>query len=92
MIRLIRLIPLIRLILDGAAWHGAGALTVAGNISLRHLPPCSAELNPESNPELNPELNRVENVWADLRANRIAITVFDSYDSYDSIATACGLT
>jgi hypothetical protein len=44
------------------------------NISLLHLPPYAPELNP------------VENVWADLRANKLAITVFDSYDT---ILTAC---
>ena len=71
---------LILLILDGAAWHGSAALTVPGNISLLHLPRCS--------PELNRELNPVENVWACLRANRLAITAFDSYDSYDDIVTA----
>ena len=33
-----------------------------------------------------PELNPVENVWAYLRANKLAITVFDSYDD---IVDAC---
>jgi transposase len=55
-------------VLDGAGWHGAGALTLSDNISLLTLPPYSPELNP------------VENVWACLRANKLAITVFDSYD------------
>jgi transposase len=62
------------LVLDGAGWHGSAALTVPDNISLLHLPPYSPELNP------------VENVWAYLRANQLAITVFDSYDD---IVTAC---
>ena len=62
------------LALDGAGWHGAGALTVPDKISLVHLPPCAPELNP------------VENVWAYLRANKLAITVFDSYDD---IVDAC---
>ena len=62
------------LVLDGAGWHGAKALTVPDNISLLHLPPYSPELNP------------VENVWAYLRANKLAITVFDSYDD---IVEAC---
>ena len=65
---------LILFILDGAGWHGAGALTVPDNISLLTLPPYSPELNP------------VENVWAYLRANKLAITVFDSYDD---IVEAC---
>ena len=63
------------LVLDGAGWHGATALTVPSNISLLHLPPYAPELNP------------VENVWAYLRANKLAITVFDSYD--DIVETCC---
>ena len=62
------------LVLDGAGWHGSAALTVPDNISLLHLPPYSPELNP------------VENVWAYLRANKLAITVFDTYDD---IVDAC---
>ena len=62
------------LVLDGAGWHGARALTVPDNISLLTLPPYSPELNP------------VENVWAYLRANKLAITVFDNYDA---IVDAC---
>ena len=34
----------------------------------------------------SPELNPVENVWAYLRANWLAISVFDSYDA---IVDAC---
>ena len=34
----------------------------------------------------SPELNPVENVWAYLRANKLAITVFDTYDE---IVDAC---
>jgi transposase len=55
------------LILDGAGWHGARALAVPDNITLLHLPPYAPELNP------------IENVWAYLRANKLAITVFDTY-------------
>ena len=62
------------LILDGAGWHGARNLVVPDNISLLHLPPYAPELNP------------VENVWAYLRANKLAITVFDNYDA---IVDAC---
>ena len=62
------------LILDGAGWHGAKALVVPDNLSLLTLPPYSPELNP------------VENVWQYLRANWLAISVFDSYDA---IVDAC---
>lgn len=62
------------LVLDGAGYHGAAALAVPDNISLLHLPPYAPELNP------------VENVWAYLRANKLAITVFDSYED---IVEAC---
>jgi len=62
------------IVLDGAGWHGARALTVPDNITLLHLPPYAPELNP------------VENVWAYLRANKLAITVFDTYDD---ILDAC---
>ena len=54
------------LILDGAGWHGSAALNIPDNLSLLTLPPYSPELNP------------VENVWAYLRANKLAITVFNS--------------
>ena len=62
------------LVLDGAGWHGGGRLVVPANISLVLLPPYSPELNP------------VENVWQYLRANWLAISVFDDYDA---IVDAC---
>ena len=62
------------LVLDGAGWHGGGGLVVPANISLVLLPPYSPELNP------------VENVWQYLRANWLAISVFDDYDA---IVDAC---
>ena len=62
------------LVLDGAGWHGGSALFVPDNISLITLPPYSPELNP------------VENVWQYLRANWLAISVFDNYDD---IVDAC---
>jgi len=46
---------------------GAHALLVLDNITLPPLPPYAPELNP------------VENVWQFLRANKLAITVFDGY-------------
>ena len=65
------------LILDGAGWHGSTALVVPDNISLLTLPPYSPELNP------------VENVWAYLRANKLAISVFDDYNAIlDACCTA----
>jgi transposase len=62
------------LVLDGAGWHGGHALVVPGNISLVVLPPYSSELNP------------VENVWQYIRANWLAISVFDDYDT---VVDAC---
>lgn len=56
------------LILDGARWHGAKTLAVPSNITLIKLPPYAPELNP------------MENVWAYLRANKLAITVFDTFE------------
>ena len=55
-------------VLDGAGWHGAKALKRPDNITLLPLPPYAPELNP------------IEYVWQYLRANKLAITVFDSYD------------
>jgi len=43
-------------------------LVLPDNISLLKLLPAAPELNP------------VENVWEYLRANKLAITVFDGYD------------
>ena len=63
------------LIPDGAGWHGATALDLPDNLSRLTLPPYSLELNP------------VENVRACLRANRRAITGFDSYDAI--VDTCC---
>lgn len=62
------------LVLDGAGWHGGKALVVPDNLSLVTLPPYSPELNP------------VENVWQFLRANWLAISVFDDYHA---IVEAC---
>lgn len=56
------------LILDGAGWHDARALNVPANITLIKLPLYAPELNP------------VENVWAYLRANKLAISVCDTYE------------
>ena len=63
------------LVLDGAGWHGAKALCVPDNITMLLLPPYAPELNP------------IENVWAYLRANRLAISVFETYD--EIVAKCC---
>ena len=62
------------LVLDGAGWHRAGDLELPDNITLLLLPAYAPELNP------------VENVWEYLRKNRLANTVFDTYDA---IVDAC---
>ena len=62
------------LVLDSAGWHGSKALQVPENITLLPLPPYAPELNP------------VENIWAYLRANKLAISVFDTYEQ---IVEAC---
>ena len=62
------------LVLDGAGWHGGSDLVVPENLTLLTLPPYAPELNP------------VQNVWQYRRANKPAITVFDSYDD---IVTKC---
>ena len=56
------------LVLDGAGYHIAAALTIPENVTLVRLPPYAPELNP------------MENVWEYLRGNKLAITVFDDYD------------
>ena len=62
-------------ILDGAGWHASRALVVPDNLTLVALPPYAPELNP------------IENVWAYLRANRLAISVMDGWD--DIVARCC---
>jgi transposase len=56
------------LVADGAGYHVAADIELPDNLTLLRLPPYSPELNP------------MENVWAYLRANKLAITVFDSYE------------
>lgn len=62
------------LVLDGAGWHVSPDLEVPNNITLLPLPPYAPELNP------------IETVWEYLRANKLAIRV---YDTYDAIVDAC---
>jgi hypothetical protein len=63
------------LVVDGAGYHVAKDLAVPDNVTLVPLPPYAPELNPR------------ENVWEYLRANKLAITVFDDYD--DIVDKAC---
>jgi transposase len=63
------------LVFDGAGYHRAKDLAVPENITLV-VPPYTPELNP------------VENLWEYLRANKLAITVFDSYDDIVDIFCA----
>ncbi|WGS17274.1 IS630 family transposase [Bradyrhizobium sp. ISRA463] len=63
------------LVFDGAGYHSAGTVRAPENITLLQLPPYAPELNP------------IENVWQYLRANKLAITVFDDYD--DIVAKTC---
>ena len=66
------------LVMDGAGWHKPPALDIPPNISLLILPPYSPELNP------------VENIWAYLRANKLAISIFDTYeDIVEACCDAC---
>jgi len=62
-------------VLDGAGWHASKALVVPTNLTLVPLPPYAPELNP------------IENVWAYLRANRLAISVMDTWN--DIVARCC---
>ena len=63
------------LVCDGAGWHQTGhRLIVPNNITLLPLPPYAPELNP------------MENVWEYLRANKLSMAV---WDSYDAIVEAC---
>jgi transposase len=62
-------------LLDGAGYHRSRCLRVPGNITLIPLP------------RYAPELNSAENIWEYLRKNKLANTVFESYD--DIVDKAC---
>jgi hypothetical protein len=59
------------MILDGAGWHTAGALTLPDNMMLVPLPPYAPELNP------------TEHVWDELREKYFHNRVFQSIDSLE---------
>ena len=63
------------LIVDGAGWHKSKALDCPPNIMPLILPPYSPELKP------------VENVWAYIRANKLAISIF--YTVEDILEACC---
>ena len=58
------------LVLDGTGWHSSKTLAVPDNISLLPLPRYSPALNP-------PDGQWVGSIWQFLRANWLAISVFD---------------
>ena len=62
------------LILDGAGYHFAKAICVPENMTLIQLPAYA------------PKLNAAENIWAWLRANKLANRVFETWDD---IVNAC---
>ena len=62
------------LVIDGAGWHSPTAKRPPNNVTLIYLPPYAPELNP------------VENVWEFLRANNLALRI---YETYDAIVDAC---
>ena len=55
------------LVLDQAGWHVAKDLKVPANITLRHLPPYS------------PELNGAERIWGYLRSHYLSNRVYKDY-------------
>ena len=57
------------LLLDGAGWHTADAITVPDNISLVFLPPYAPKLNP------------VERIWLYLRERFLSLRLFADFDA-----------
>jgi hypothetical protein len=63
------------LLCDSAGWHQKGKrLSIPENITLLPLPAYSPELNP------------MENIWAYLRANKLSMRI---WNSYEAILAAC---
>ena len=61
----------ILMIMDGAGWHKAKALSVPDNVALIFLPPYSPELNP------------VEHIWDSIRENDFCNEVFNSIEAVE---------
>lgn len=61
-------------IMDGAGYHGASQVKAPANLTLIKLPPYSPKLNP------------AENIWEYLRKNKLANSV---WETYDEIVQAC---
>ena len=62
----------ILMIMDGAGWHKAKALSVPRNVALIFLPPYSPELNP------------VEHIWDSIRENDFRNEVFNSIEAVEN--------
>ena len=61
----------ILMVMDGAGWHKAKALSVPANMALVFLPPYSPELNP------------VEHVWKHIRENGFRNKAFNSIEAVE---------
>jgi transposase len=61
----------ILMVMDGAGWHKAKALSVPENMALIFLPPYSPELNP------------VEHVWESIRENGFRNKAFSSIEAVE---------
>ena len=57
------------LLLDGAGWHTADAITVPAKVSLIFLPPYAPKLNP------------VERIWLYLRERFLSLRLFADFDA-----------
>jgi len=61
----------ILMVMDGAGWHKANALSVPENMALIFLPPYSPQLNP------------VEHIWESIRENGFHNEVFNSIEAVE---------
>jgi transposase len=62
----------ILMVMDGAGWHKAKALSVPDNMALFFLPPYSPQLNP------------VEHIWESIRENGFRNQVFNSIEAVEN--------
>jgi hypothetical protein len=78
----------VALLLDRAGWHTTDKLIIPRNITLMLLPSSSPELNRAFAKRRRCAVARgVENIWQNLRANRLSNRVFERCD--DIIDAAC---